>query len=75
MFAGVVRWLLSLRLPARRPLEPTTSVLIRELVNIDDELAVAGGRAARKPGGLRARLAVLSCNTSSFLRFDMRGGG
>jgi len=39
----VVTWLLSLRLPTRRPLGPTTSVLIREVVDIDDdELAGAG---------------------------------
>ena len=38
MFAGKMRWLLSMRLPARRPLEPTTSVLIDdELVAVDCE--------------------------------------
>jgi len=45
MFAGVVRWLLSLRLPARRPLEPTTSVLICELAKVDDELAAVDREA------------------------------
>lgn len=76
MFAGKMGWLLSLRLPARRPLDPTTSAVIRELV--DELAAVDGGRATRKPGGLRTRLAVgwvLSFNASLFLRFDMRDGG
>lgn len=38
MFAGEARWLRSLRLPTRRPLEPTESVLIDELV-VDEGLA------------------------------------
>ena len=39
MFAGEMRWLLSVRLPARHPLEPTTSVLIDdELVAVDCEV-------------------------------------
>jgi hypothetical protein len=77
-----MRWLLSLRLPPRRPLGPTTSVLIREVVDVDDEVladraafSAAGGRAFRKPVGLRGRLAVdgvSSFNPSSFERFDMR---
>lgn len=37
----VVTWLLSLRLLARRPLGPTTSVLTREVVDVDDD-AFAG---------------------------------
>jgi hypothetical protein len=41
----VVRWLLSLRLLARRPLGPRTSVLICELVNVDDELAAVDREA------------------------------
>ena len=45
MFAGVVRWLLSLHLPARQPLEPMTSVLIRELAKVDDELAAVDREA------------------------------
>jgi hypothetical protein len=63
-----------LRLLARRPLGPRTSVVIRELV---DELASVGGRATRKPAGMRVRLAVAwasSFNALSFLRFDMIGG-
>ena len=79
----VVGWLLSLRLPARRRLGPRTSVVIRELVDVDDNLTAvdceglraAGGRATRKPVGLRTRLAVawVSSFNVSFLRFDMRG--
>ena len=34
MFAGKTRWLLSVRLPARRPFEPMTSDVIRELVDV-----------------------------------------
>ena len=87
MFAGEMKWLLSVRRPARRPLEPMTSEVMRELVNPDDELAAVdrealwadGGRETRKPGGLRARLAVgwvlsfkvLSSDRSLFLRFDI----
>jgi hypothetical protein len=76
-----VIWLLFLRLPPRRPLVPRASVVIRELE--DDPLAdreafsAAGGRAIRKPVGLRDLFAVVmvSFNASSFLRFDMRGLG
>ena len=54
----VVRWLLSLRLPARRPLGPRASVVICELeVDVNDGLATfdhealgaAGGRVTQKP--------------------------
>ena len=38
----MVTWLLSLRLPARRPLGPTNSVLTREVVDVDDEFAGVG---------------------------------
>jgi hypothetical protein len=74
-----VRWVLSLRLPARQPLWPRARVVIRELV--DNELAAVGRRAARKPVGMRTRLAVAWVSSMStfkmlsFLRFDMRGGG
>jgi hypothetical protein len=66
---SLVRWFLPLCLPARRPLGPRTSVVIRELV---DELAAVEEWATRKPLGMRTRLAVAW--VSSFLRFDMRGG-
>jgi hypothetical protein len=72
-----VVWLLSLRLPARRPLGPRASVVIRELVDDDDEVAAVAGRATRKPLATRTRLAVAwvsSFNALSVLRFDMRGG-
>ena len=64
-------------LPARCPLEPTTSVLIDdELVAVDCEaLRAAGGQATRKPGGMRDRLAVGWLLSSWFLCFNMRGGG
>ena len=39
MFVGKMRCLLSMHLPARHPLEPMTSVLTCELINVDDELA------------------------------------
>ena len=79
----LVRWFLSLRLPPRRPLDPSTSVVIRELVDIDDALpadrealSATGGRAIRNPVALRDRFA--ETGVSSFLRpllsrFDMRG--
>jgi hypothetical protein len=54
---SLVRWLLSLRLPARRPLGPGTSVVIRDLVDeLVDELVAIAGRATRKPVGMRTRL-------------------
>ena len=73
-------WLLSLRLVARRPLGPRTSVVIHELVNDDDdEFAGVGfwgrGWATRKPVGLRGRLEgtwVRPFGSLLFLRFDMR---
>lgn len=79
-----MRWLLSFRLPPRRPLGPSTNVLIREVVEVDDELladraafSAAGGRALRKPVCLRDRFAVDASGVSlfdpsSFERFDMR---
>lgn len=45
MFAGEMKWLLSVRRPARRPLEPMTSEVMRELVNPDDELAAVDREA------------------------------
>jgi len=33
----VVTWLLSLRLPVRRPLWPRTSVVICDVVDVDDD--------------------------------------
>jgi hypothetical protein len=74
---------LSFRLPPRRPLGPTTKVVIREFC-VDDELPVvcevfapAGGRATRNPVGFRDRLAfgcVPSFDVPSFLRLDIRAG-
>lgn len=81
MFLLVV-WFLSLRLPPRRPLGPRLIVVIRELDDVDNdsELAAsdrevfsAGVRATRKPVGLRVRFGAAG-GSSSFLRFDMRGG-
>ena len=76
----VVAWLLSLRLPDKRPLGPRTSVVIREVVDVDvDEFAGAGfrdrGWATRKPVGLRDRwegVGVGPFGSSLFLRFDIR---
>ena len=76
-----VRWFLSLRLPPRRPLAPRTSVVIRELLDVDNgmladrEVLSAWGRASRKPVGLRNRFEAAgasSFNASSFLHLDIK---
>ena len=73
-----MRRFLCLCLPPRRPLVPRTNVVIRDLDDVDELLfSATGGRATRKPEGLRVRFAagVSSFNVLSFLRFDMRGLG
>jgi hypothetical protein len=71
---SLATWILSVRFPARRPLVPGTSVVIRDVLElpVDDEEAVVWERASLKPGGMRTRLAV--AGASAFLRFDMSGG-
>ena len=72
-----MEWILSLRLPARRPLLPGTSVVIRDVVVLVDELmaeAVVWERASLNPVGMRTRLAVSAFKALSLWRFDMSGG-
>lgn len=45
---SVVGWLQSFRLPFSQPLEPTASVVIREMVDVVDKLAAVDGEVVER---------------------------